>query len=108
MPIPPPMHIVANAYCPPVRWSRLAAFPVIREPLAPRGCPIASAPPSTLILESSILRPMSFHDDVAIRIFESGKNVIIWLQSQSRLGLYDFNVNERRIQKLHDRISVLK
>ena len=49
-----------------------------------------------------------FHDDVAIRIFESGKNVIIWLQSQSRLGLYDFNVNERRIQKLHDRISVLK
>ena len=49
-----------------------------------------------------------FHDDVAIRIFDSEGSTTIWLQSQSRLGIYDLNVNEKRIQKLHDKISVLK
>ena len=48
-----------------------------------------------------------FHDDLAIRIFESGNKINIWLQSQSRLGLYDFNVNERRVQEIHKEISVL-
>ena len=48
-----------------------------------------------------------FHDDLAIRIFESKDKVNIWLQSQSRLGLYDFNVNERRVQEIHKMISAL-
>ena len=48
-----------------------------------------------------------FHDDVAIRIFESENKVNIWLQSQSRLGLYDLNVNERRVQEIHKKISAL-
>ena len=48
-----------------------------------------------------------FHDDVAIRIFESENKVNIWLQSQSRLGLYDLNVNERRVQEIHNKISAL-
>jgi len=48
-----------------------------------------------------------FHDDLAIRIFESKDKVNIWLQSQSRLGLYDFNVNERRVQEIHKTISAL-
>ena len=48
-----------------------------------------------------------FHDDLAIRIFESESNVKVWLQSQSRLGLYDFNVNEKRVQEIHKKISAL-
>lgn len=48
-----------------------------------------------------------FHDDLAILIFESEKKINIWLQSQSRLGLYDFNVNEKRVQEIHTKISAL-
>ncbi len=48
-----------------------------------------------------------FYDDLAIRIFESENKVNIWLQSQSRLGLYDFNVNEKRVQEIHAKISAL-
>ena len=48
-----------------------------------------------------------FHDDVAIRIFDSEGSTTIWLQSQSRLGIYDLNVNENRIQSLHKKISAL-
>ena len=48
-----------------------------------------------------------FHDDLAIRIFESGNKVNIWLQSQSRLGIYDLNVNEKRVQEIHKKISAL-
>jgi len=48
-----------------------------------------------------------FHDDLAVRIFESENKVNIWLQSQSRLGLYDFNVNEKRVQEIHAKISAL-
>ena len=48
-----------------------------------------------------------FHDDVAIRIFESENKINIWLQSQSRLGLYDLNINEKRIQEIHKKISAL-
>tara|TARA_Y100000588_G_C14238834_1_gene918465 strand:+ start:386 stop:850 length:465 start_codon:yes stop_codon:yes gene_type:complete len=48
-----------------------------------------------------------FHDDVAIKIFEEDNAVTIWLQSQSRLGIYDLNMNERRVQMLHKMISTL-
>tara|TARA_Y100000814_G_scaffold107876_1_gene76202 strand:- start:81 stop:542 length:462 start_codon:yes stop_codon:yes gene_type:complete len=48
-----------------------------------------------------------FYDDVAIKIFEENDKAVVWLQSQSRLGYYDFQVNEKRIQKLHQIISSL-
>tara|TARA_Y100000590_G_scaffold183438_1_gene209034 strand:+ start:493 stop:957 length:465 start_codon:yes stop_codon:yes gene_type:complete len=48
-----------------------------------------------------------FHDDVAIKIFEEDNVATIWLQSQSRLGIYDLNMNERRVQMLHKMISDL-
>ena len=48
-----------------------------------------------------------FYDDIAIKIFEDNGKAVIWLQSQSRLGYYDFQVNEKRIQKLHRKISSL-
>ena len=48
-----------------------------------------------------------FYDDIAIKIFEDKGKAVIWLQSQSRLGYYDFQVNEKRIQTLHQKISSL-
>ena len=48
-----------------------------------------------------------FYDDIAIKIFEENDKAVIWLQSQSRLGYYDFQVNEKRIQTLHQKISSL-
>ena len=48
-----------------------------------------------------------FYDDIAIKIFESRDKTVVWLQSQSRLGYYDFQVNEKRIQTLHQKISSL-
>ena len=48
-----------------------------------------------------------FYDDIAIKIFEDKDKAVIWLQSQSRLGYYDFQVNEKRIQTLHQKISSL-
>mgnify|MGYP001458966180 CR=1 FL=1 len=48
-----------------------------------------------------------FYDDIAIKIFEDNGKAVIWLQSQSRLGYYDFQVNEKRIQLLHREISSL-
>jgi uncharacterized protein (DUF1499 family) len=49
-----------------------------------------------------------FYDDLAIRIFESEGFTNVWLQSQSRLGLYDLYVNEKRIQDLHKQIINLE
>ena len=46
-----------------------------------------------------------FYDDVAIKIFEENDKIKIWMQSQSRLGLYDLGVNENRIQELHKDLS---
>ncbi len=48
-----------------------------------------------------------FYDDIAIKIFEENDKTVVWLQSQSRLGYYDFQVNEKRIQTLHQKISSL-
>ena len=48
-----------------------------------------------------------FYDDIAIKIFEENDKAVVWLQSQSRLGYYDFQVNEKRIQTLHSKISSL-
>ena len=48
-----------------------------------------------------------FYDDVAIKIFEKEGKTTVWMQSQSRLGYYDLQVNEKRIQELHKEISNL-
>ena len=48
-----------------------------------------------------------FHDDIAIKIFTTEDITTIWLHSQSRLGIFDLNVNERRVQTLHKMISAL-
>ena len=50
VPCPPPTHMVASAWRPPVRASRLAALPVMRAPEAPSGWPSAMAPPSRFTL----------------------------------------------------------
>jgi len=52
--MPPPMHIDAIALSFPVLFIIDAALPVILTPDAPKGCPIANAPPSILTLEISI------------------------------------------------------
>ncbi|MFL2941758.1 MAG: DUF1499 domain-containing protein [Candidatus Poseidoniales archaeon] len=46
-----------------------------------------------------------FYDDIAIKIFQDSGKTTIWIQSQSRLGYYDFQVNEKRVQMLHKEIS---
>jgi|TARA_B100000959_G_scaffold172950_1_gene181084 uncharacterized protein (DUF1499 family) len=48
-----------------------------------------------------------FYDDLAIKIFEQEGKTIVWMQSQSRLGYYDFQVNEKRIQQLHKEFLLL-
>src|SRR5690606_24539644 len=67
MPCPPPMHCVARAYRPPVRWSRLAALPVMRAPVAPSGWPRAMAPPSMLTFAMSTSRSSSTASDCAAK-----------------------------------------
>jgi len=49
-----------------------------------------------------------FYDDVSIKIFEADGLTNIWLQSQSRLGIHDLYVNEKRIQDLHKNILKLE
>jgi len=49
-----------------------------------------------------------FYDDVSIKIFEDEGLTNIWLQSQSRLGIHDLYVNEKRIQDLHKNILKLE
>ena len=48
-----------------------------------------------------------FYDDVAIKIFRDNDKTKIWMQSQSRLGLHDLGVNEKRIKKLHKEMSLI-
>ena len=38
-----------------------------------------------------------FHDDIFIKRYLEDNKTNIWLQSQSRLGLHDLIVNERRL-----------
>src|SRR6185369_8806491 len=56
MPWPPPMHWVDSANCLPSRFSNEAALPVMRAPVAPKGWPMAMAPPSRLTLAMSIFK----------------------------------------------------
>src|SRR5919112_571426 len=52
MPMPPPMHSVTRPYWPPVRarWCRILT--VRTAPVAPMGCPSATAPPTGLSFSS--------------------------------------------------------
>ena len=52
-PCPTPMHKVTRPYRPPVRFNSLAAASKMRDPVMPRGCPSAMAPPLGLIRASS-------------------------------------------------------
>ena len=48
-----------------------------------------------------------FYDDIFIKIFENKKKTNVWFQSQSRLGLYDFQTNEKRIKMIYNQIKKL-
>ncbi|MBE27846.1 MAG: hypothetical protein CMB06_01880 [Euryarchaeota archaeon] len=48
-----------------------------------------------------------FYDDIAIKIFRENDKTKIWMQSQSRLGLHDLGVNEKRIKKLHKEMLLM-
>src|SRR5690606_31863167 len=50
VPIPAPTHRLMSAVPLPVRSSSSSTVPRIMAPVAPSGCPIAMAPPHTLIL----------------------------------------------------------
>src|SRR5688572_17719368 len=50
VPMPMPMQSVTSAVCLPLRSSSSSTVPKIIAPVAPSGCPIAIAPPLTLIL----------------------------------------------------------
>ena len=54
-----------------------------------------------------VTRFFLFYDDVAIKIFRENEKTKIWMQSQSRLGLHDLGVNEKRIKKLHKEMSLM-
>lgn len=48
-----------------------------------------------------------FYDDLFIKIFTNEEKTTIWLQSQSRLGLYDLLVNEKRIKHIYFKLKKL-
>ena len=48
-----------------------------------------------------------FYDDIFVRIFESNGKTNVWFQSQSRLGLYDFQINEKRVKFLFNELKKL-
>ena len=53
MPWPPPMHMVAMPYLPPSVSRRFNRVVRMRAPLAPRGWPMAMAPPQAFTLAGS-------------------------------------------------------
>tara|TARA_B100001250_G_scaffold402912_1_gene416667 strand:- start:1450 stop:1917 length:468 start_codon:yes stop_codon:yes gene_type:complete len=48
-----------------------------------------------------------FYDDIFIRIFVNKGKTNVWFQSQSRLGLYDFQINEKRIELIYNELKKL-
>ena len=52
-PWPPPEQIAAIPIPPPRRFNSFASVRMIRAPLAPIGCPSATAPPLTLTFSAS-------------------------------------------------------
>ena len=48
-----------------------------------------------------------FYDDIFVKIFEDNGKTTVWFQSQSRLGLYDFQANEKRVEFLYTELKKL-
>jgi len=48
-----------------------------------------------------------FYDDIFVKIFENNGKTNVWFQSQSRLGLYDFQINEKRVEILFNELKKL-
>ena len=48
-----------------------------------------------------------FYDDIFIKLFTKDGKTNVWLQSQSRIGLHDLMVNERRIKSIYSRLKKL-
>ena len=48
-----------------------------------------------------------FHDDILVKLFTEDGRTNVWLQSQSRLGLHDLMVNERRIRHIYYELKKL-
>ena len=50
---------------------------------------------------------MKIYDDIFVKIFENNGKTNVWFQSQSRLGLYDFQINEKRVEILFNELKKL-
>ena len=48
-----------------------------------------------------------FYDDIFVKLFTENGKTNIWLQSQSRLGLHDLMVNEKRIKHIYYKLKEL-
>ena len=48
-----------------------------------------------------------FYDDIFVKLFIEDGKTTVWLQSQSRLGLHDLMVNERRIKHIYSKLKEL-
>ena len=48
-----------------------------------------------------------FYDDIFVKLFTEDGKTNIWLQSQSRLGLHDLMVNEKRIKHIYSKLKEL-
>ena len=48
-----------------------------------------------------------FYDDIFVKLFTENGKTNIWLQSQSRLGLHDLMVNEKRIKHIYSKLKEL-
>ena len=48
-----------------------------------------------------------FHDDIFVKLFSEDGKTNVWLQSQSRLGLHDLMVNEKRIKHIYSKLKEL-
>ena len=48
-----------------------------------------------------------FYDDIFVKLFTEDGKTNVWLQSQSRLGLHDLMVNEKRIKHIYSKLKEL-
>ena len=48
-----------------------------------------------------------FYDDIFVKLFSKDGKTNIWLQSQSRLGLHDLMVNEKRVRHIYSELKKL-
>ena len=48
-----------------------------------------------------------FYDDIFVKLFTEDGKTNVWLQSQSRLGLHDLMVNEKRIKHIYYKLKDL-